>query len=281
LNSVHDIGGMDGFGSVPRETDEPVFHEPWESRVFGMSMVRAGLPPTTLDAGRHQLERLEPVQYLSSSYYERWLARINAALVEAGILSREEIDRRMQEIAADPGFSIPHREDPVLAETIVNRVRNGRPASRKIRQKPRFAVGDRIVTRNLNPHGHTRLPRYARGRRGVIIAHHGAHVFPDSNAHGLGENPQHLYTVRIPMRELWGSSAEGNGSVLIDLWESYLEKADALGKSGKPRSAPAAKKIATKTLPSPAGRKRRAAAEASAGSARRGRVTAKRMRRSR
>ncbi|MBV8356955.1 MAG: nitrile hydratase subunit beta [Deltaproteobacteria bacterium] len=247
MNSVHDIGGMDGFGPIEHETDEPVFHEPWESRVFGMSMVGGGLPPITLDARRHQLERLPPVQYLSSSYYERWLARIDAALVEAGTLTREEIDKRMQEFAAEPGLPVPRRDDPARADSIANAVRAGRPATRKTRQKPRFAIGDKIITRNLNPHGHTRLPRYARGKRGVIVAHHGAHVFPDTNAHGLGENPQHLYTVRIAMRELWGNSAEPNESVLIDFWESYLDKDKAAAKSTVQKSALPAKTAIVKT----------------------------------
>jgi nitrile hydratase len=240
---------MDGFGAIQSETDEPVFHEHWESRVFGMSMVGAGLPPITLDARRHQLESLPPLQYLSSSYYERWLARIDAALVEAGTLTREEIDRRMQEFAADPEQRVLRRENPAWAEGIANAMRAGRPVTRTIRQKPRFAIGDEIVTRNLNPHGHTRLPRYARGKHGVIAAHHGAHVFPDANAHGLGENPQHLYTVRIATRELWGNNAEPNESVLIDLWENYLEKDKAAAKSIARKSAPVAKKITAKTGP--------------------------------
>jgi nitrile hydratase subunit beta len=247
LNGVHDIGGMDGFGAIHRETDEPVFHEAWESRVFGMSLTGAGLPPGTL-AGRYRLERLPPVQYLSSSYYERWLARIDAALVEAGTLTRDEIDERMQQFAAQPDLPVPRRSDPARAEGIVNALRRG-PAERKIRQKPRFAIGDKIVTRNLNPHGHTRLPRYTRGKRGIIVAHHGAHVFPDSNAHGLGENPQHLYTVRITMRELWGDDAEPNESVLIDLWESYLEKDKAAAKSTTQKNLPAANKVMAKTSP--------------------------------
>jgi len=227
LNGVHDIGGIDGFGVVERDTDEPVFHEPWERRVFGMSLTGAGTPPKSLDARRHELERLDPIQYLSSSYYERWLARMDAALIEAGILTRDEILRRMQEFAEDPDRPMPRREDPARADDIANAVRTGRPTARRVRHKPRFGIGDKIVTRNLNPHGHTRLPRYVRGKRAVIVAHHGAHVFPDTNAHGLGENPQYLYTVRIAGRELWGDGAEPNESVLIDLWESYFEKEKA------------------------------------------------------
>jgi nitrile hydratase beta subunit len=250
LNSVHDIGGMDGFGAIQREADEPVFHEPWEGRVFGMCLTGAGLPPTPLDAVRHRLERLDPIKYLSSSYYERWLAGMESALIETGTLSQDEIEARVEQFAADPELPMPRGEDPARAGRLAEAIRAGRPESqRTIRQKPRFVVGDKIMTRNLNPHGHTRLPRYARGKHGVIVAHHGAHVFPDANAHGLGENPQHLYTVRIAMRELWGGAAEPNESVLIDLWESYLEKDKAAVQSTIRKSTPAARKIAAKTSP--------------------------------
>jgi nitrile hydratase len=239
---------MDGFGPVQRETGEPVFHEPWESRVFGMFLTGAGLPPRTgFDAARHLLEQLDPVEYLSSSYYERWLAAMENALIAAGSLNAGEIEARMQQLAADPHRPIERRDDPVRAESLVNAFRAGLPATRKIRQKPHFAIGDKIVTRNLNPHGHTRLPRYARGKRGVIVAHHGAHVFPNSNAHGLGENPQHLYTVRLAVRELWGDGAEPNESVLIDLWESYLEKDKAAAESSKAKRTTAARRIIART----------------------------------
>jgi nitrile hydratase subunit beta len=275
LNGVHDIGGMDGFGAIHREVGEPVFHEEWESRVFGMSLLRAGLPPITPDAGRHQLERLDPIQYLSSSYYERWLARIEAALIEAGTLTREEIEKRMQLLAAHPDLPSQRHEDAARTDHIAKVLRSGRPTSRKIRQKPRFVVGDRIRTRNLNPYGHTRLPRYARGKRGVIVAHHGAHVFPDSNAHGLGENPQHLYTVRIATSELWTGSAEPNESVRIDLWESYLEKDKADSKSSRSSRTSTTKKLAAEPLP-PSVKVR-----AGRGAAARGRRLAKPIRRSR
>jgi nitrile hydratase len=228
---------MDGFGPIHRETDEPVFHEPWESRVFAMFITGMGLPPVTgFDAARHGMERLDPVMYLTSSYYERWLAAMESRLTETGTLSREEIEARVQRFADDPHLPIARRDDPVQAEGLVNAFRIGRPAARKIRQKPRFAVGDKIVTGNLNPHGHTRLPRYARAKRGVIVAHRGAHVFPDSNAHGQGENPLHLYTVRIAGGELWGDSAEPNENVLIDLWESYLQREKAPIKSAGPKN---------------------------------------------
>jgi hypothetical protein len=150
LNGVHDIGGMDGFGAIHLETDEPVFHELWESRVFGMFVTGAGLPPTPLDAVRHRLERLDPLRYLSSSYYERWLAVMEGALIEAGTLKLEEIEARVHQFAADPALPMLRRDDPARAEGLANVLRAGRPVIRQIRQKPRFAVGDKIVTRNLN-----------------------------------------------------------------------------------------------------------------------------------
>jgi nitrile hydratase len=214
---------MDGFGPIQRETDEPVFHENWEARVFGIGILGAGLPPTPVDAFRHRIERLDPARYLGSSYYERWLEAAEDALIDTGTISSEEIEARIQQLRADPEMPVPRREDPERAGNIARMFRAGNPATRMVRRKPRFAVGDKVVTRNLNPHGHTRLPRYARGKRGTVVLHHGAHVFPDTNAHGLGENPQHLYTVRISARELWGDGAEPNQSVLIDLWEGYLD----------------------------------------------------------
>jgi nitrile hydratase subunit beta len=233
VNGVHDIGGMDGFGPVRPEPGEPVFHEPWEGRVFAITITGAGQPRSTLDAGRHRLERLDPVVYLASSYYERWLAALETGLIDAGTLTADEIEARAGQFAANPDTAPVRRDDPAVADRIAAGLRAGNPATRPIRRQPRFAAGDPVVTRNLNPHGHTRLPRYARGKRGVVARHHGAHVFPDSNAHGLGENPQHLYSVRISARELWGGAAEPNESILIDLWESYLDKDAAPSKSVK------------------------------------------------
>jgi len=247
MNGVHDIGGTDGFGVVRPELNEPVFHERWESRVFAMNIIGAGRPPSPIDAARHRLERLDPIRYLTSSYYERWLAAVENAILEAGTLTRDEIEAKIQEFAADPSLAIPRREDPAFAEGMRSALRAGQPVARQIRQKPRFAVGDRIMTRNLNPHGHTRLPRYARGKRGVVTHHHGAHVFPDTNAHGLGENPQHLYSVRLLARELWGDGAESNESVFIDLWESYLEKDRRAVKSSAQRTSSAMKQAPSKS----------------------------------
>lgn len=246
MNGIHDMGGMDGFGAVRYETNEPVFHEPWEGRVFGMSISGVGRPRWTSDAGRYRIERLDPALYLASTYYERWLARMEGAIVDGGALSREEIEAKIKEFASNPDLTVPRREDPAVAEQISVRLRTGNPVARTIRRKPRYAIGDRVMTRNLNPHGHTRLPRYARGKHGVIAAHHGAHVFPDTNAHELGENPQHLYTVRISARDLWGDTAEPNECVLIDLWESYLANDGSSAGPSTPRGPAKAKSAKSK-----------------------------------
>ena len=251
MNGIHDMGGMDGFGPMRPETNEPVFHEPWEARVFGMSMAGAGLPPAPIDARRHRIERLDPALYMASSYYERWLVGMEEAIVAGGVLSREEIEAKINEFSAHPDLPVPRREDPTTAERISALIRKGNPVTRTIRSRPRFAVGDRVITRNLNPHGHTRLPRYSRGKRGVVVAYHGAHVFPDTNAHGLGENPQHLYTVRISARALWGDTAEANECVLIDLWESYLGsdggEAKPLIRAGQPKAKSATSKASSRS----------------------------------
>lgn len=242
MNGVHDLGGMDGFGPVIPEADELVFHEPWEGRVFALNMLGIGRDPIPVDALRHRIEQLEPRHYLTSSYYERWLATMEQAILDAGTLTSNEIAAKMRELEAEPDRPLPRIENPKHADGVAAALRAGRPATRKIRRPPHFASGDRVTARNLNPHGHTRLPRYARGKRGVVMLHHGAHVFPDTNAHGMGENPQHLYTVRFAARELWSDAAEPKEWILIDLWESYLQP-DPNGKTALRRKGEAARKI--------------------------------------
>src|SRR5215471_1483645 len=208
MNSVHDIGGMDGFGPVEEEPNEPVFHEPWDGRAFGMLFMCLPMISLPVDALRHRIERQHPVDYLAASYYQRHLNNLENLLIETGILSAEEIESRVERLAMTPNLPVPRREDPAVASGVAAMLKAGNPVTRPTSKRPRFAIGDDVVTRNLNPHGHTRMPRYTRGKKGVITAHHGAHVFPDSNAHGLGENPEHLYTVRIGAQELWGPDAD-------------------------------------------------------------------------
>ena len=212
MNGVHDMGGMDGFGPVVLEQNEPVFHAEWERRMYALASLAMRLARSNGDEFRHAIERIPPARYLASSYYERWLAAAETLLVERGIVTREEL-------LAKESSSV----DPAL---IANAVATHGPAPVKSKAKPpraRYAKGARVRARNLNPVGHTRLPRYVRGKAGVIARDWGVFVFPDTNAHHAGTKPQHCYSVSFDARELWGKSASSRDRVYIDLWEDYLE----------------------------------------------------------
>jgi nitrile hydratase beta subunit len=212
MNGVHDMGGMDGFGPVVLEQNEPVFHAEWERRMYALANLAMRLARSNGDEFRHAIERIPPARYLASSYYERWLAAAETLLVERGVVTREEL-------LAKESSSV----DPAL---IANAVATHGPAPVKSKAKPpraRYAKGARVRARNLNPAGHTRLPRYVRGKAGVIARDWGVFVFPDTNAHHAGTKPQHCYSVSFDARELWGKSASSRERLYIDLWEDYLE----------------------------------------------------------
>lgn len=224
MNGVHDLGGMHGFGPVEPEANEPVFHHAWEKTAFGMMVGTMAQGFYNVDEFRYGIELMDPVEYLGSSYYEHWLATIERNLVNKGLVSRAELEARIRDLSAHPDQPAPRRNDPAFAERVLNVVRGGGSTARDP-VTPRFTVGDPVLTRNINPHGHTRLPRYARGKRGVVDRIHGTFVTPDTSALGQGENPQPVYGVRFTAQELWGEHAEPNELVYIDLWESYLEPA--------------------------------------------------------
>lgn len=209
MNGMHDVGGMHGFGRVEQEPDEPIFHAPWEGRVLALNIALRALRRWNIDAGRHEIEKFAAVDYLRWSYYEKWLRRLEILCERHGFL--------------DP--QAPTAEPALKAENVAAAFRRGGPSARELASPPRFDLGARVRTRNINPEGHTRLPRYARDKAGVITKLHGGHVFPDSNAHNLGEAPQHLYTVRFAAQELWGPQASPRDAVYLDLWESYLDAA--------------------------------------------------------
>ncbi|MGP9821358.1 nitrile hydratase subunit beta [Salinarimonas sp. NSM] len=218
MNGAQDLGGMHGFGPVVREPDEPLFHAPWERRAFGITLAMGATGSWTLDASRHARESLPPAEYLAASYYEIWTKGLERLVVAAGLVGADEL-------AAGRSLRPGARLARVLsAEAVPAALARGGPTDREAPAPPRFAPGDRVRTRVINPAGHTRLPRYARGKIGEIVLHHGAHVFPDTNAHGRGEAPQHLYTVRFAGTELWGEGADPTLSVSIDAWESYLDE---------------------------------------------------------
>ncbi len=219
MNGVHDMGGMTCFGVIEQEEDEPVFHAAWERRVFALNNLSMG-QIDTLDAMRHSVERMDPIHYLSSTYYEHWLAGLETLAVEHGIVSAEELATGVARATGEPAGT------PAPPEVVEAVVRGGAPFDRGTgRLTPRFAVGDRVMTRNIHPSGHTRLPRYARGKGGVVARVHGTFVYPDTNARGEGEQPQPLYSVRFAARALWGPGAAAGDQLFLDLWEDYLEPA--------------------------------------------------------
>jgi nitrile hydratase subunit beta len=223
VNGIHDMGGMHGFGPIrPREHDE-AFHAEWEKRVPGLSTVSALHGIYNIDESRHGIERMEPAQYLASTYYERHLFTIETNLVEKGVLSRDEIEARLQLLRRGDASAAARRDDPEMARRLVlARLANGVPPQPSDAPPPRFRAGDRVITRNVHSAGHTRLPRYARGKQGVVDRFYGVDTLPDASAHGRGPSPEPLYSVRFAAEELWGASADGQGSVYLDLWESYL-----------------------------------------------------------
>lgn len=216
MNGAQDMGGMQSFGPVAPETDEPYFHADWERRALALTIAMGSTGKWNIDMSRAARESLPPAQYLSSSYYEIWFAGLRKLLIDSGLATRDEIDSGVSQRAGAP---VPR----VLAAVQVNPMLfRGSPASRPEPCPARFAVGDAVRTLTLNPTTHTRLPRYCRGKRGRIVAVRGAHVFPDSNALGRGEDPQWLYTVRFDAVELWGKDTTAS-SVCADCWEPYLE----------------------------------------------------------
>jgi len=221
MNGIHDLGGMHGMGPIApeKEGEEPLWHAPWEARMFGMR--RGGtLPPGyNIDRWRHVRELIPPDLYLQRSYYDHWCMSYFAALLDGGWATEEEIASGH----AAPGSA--KRNDAMRPDQVGQAQKTGGRFARALDTPPLFAVGQRVRTRNINPTGHTRLPRYVRGKVGIVQLHHGGHVFPDSNAHKAGEAPQHLYTVAFPFRELWGPDASAVDEACADLWESYLEPA--------------------------------------------------------
>jgi len=217
MNGAQDMGGMMGFGPVIAEKDEPVFHAAWERRAFALTLAMAAPGAWNIDQSRAARESLNPAQYLAKSYYEIWLAGLERLMTERGLITPEEIAAGKPLQPAKPVARV------LTAARVESVLARGGPTERAAEAPQRFQVGERVLARNLHPTGHTRLPRYVRGRVGRVTHVHGAHVLPDANAAGLGEQPQWLYTVRFTAQELWGEAADRTASISVDAWESYLE----------------------------------------------------------
>jgi len=217
MDGVHDMGGMDGFGAVEPEPNEPAFHAPWEGRVLAMQRAMGYAGAWHIDMSRSAQERLPPQVYLTASYYQRWALAMEKNVVERGYAQPDEIAAGH---ALRPGKALPRKLAP---EAVAGLTRGSfyRQAERAARFKP----GDRVCAKNIHPPTHTRLPRYARGRVGVIELVHGCHAFPDAVAIDKGDDPQWLYTVVFDGRELWGPDADPTLKVSIDAFEPYLDPA--------------------------------------------------------
>jgi len=218
MNGVHDMGGMQGFGPVRPESNEPVFHAPWEGRVITMVLAIAAWGRFGADQRRHVRELIPPAEFLSMSYYQIWYTGLIANMLDAGMVTREEVER------GTPAVGSAKLTPALSAARVPTFFANGAPKKRNVAAAANFRVGQRVRARNINPPTHTRLPRYARGKSGVVTRDHGIFVFPDTNASFQGEKPQHLYSVRFAARELWGAQAKPKDSVYIDMWDDYLER---------------------------------------------------------
>lgn len=225
MNGIHDLGGMHGFGPVEHDPHEPPFAHDWEPAVIAIQRATRGRGDglINIDEFRHGIERMDPAHYLASSYFEHWLDGIARILAEKGIVESAALAERVAYFEERPeARAADALTAPPPAPTERPRDPFRRSSWRESDTPPRFAPGDAVRARTTAPQGHTRLPRYIRGKQGVIEAFRGVHVFPDTNAHGLGEQPQPVYSVRFTARELWGVDAEPNHTLNIDLWESYL-----------------------------------------------------------
>ncbi len=226
MDSIHDMGGMHGFGAIEREADEPVFHEDWERRVFAMNNALGAIGYRTLDESRHSRERLDPALYLACNYYQRWLEGNLLLLLEKGLITAAELDGTAPPSPPSAELSARLGLRPALpADKVAAVLRGGGSARVDEDVAAKFKTGERVRARNIHPRGHTRIPRYVRGHVGVVDRDHGVFIFPDTNAHGQGKKPQHCYSVRFEGGELWGPDAGPRDAVYVDLWDDYLEPA--------------------------------------------------------
>ena len=219
MNGPHDMGGMQCYGSVEPERDEPVFHDDWEKRALAMTVGMGFAGKWNLDISRFARESLPPDFYLTKSYYQIWIAGLQNLMLERGMVTQSELETGKLEI---PGVEVKR---VVSADEMPDALLAGGPVDRDAIIEPGFAIGERVKALNINPQGHTRLPRYVRGKIGEIKSVQGCHVFPDSNARSEGENPEWLYSIAFHAQELFGSDAEDGNMIMVDCWGAYLEHA--------------------------------------------------------
>lgn len=222
MDGIHDMGGAEGYGPVPYVAEEPIsLGERWEAFAGAAFFALERTGRTNIDAHRHRIERIDPDRYLPLSYWGRWLAAVEGAVIEQGIATADEVEAAVRDLGHDPAATAPL---PRLHPTVGLEAQDGdRSFIRDIDRPPRFAVGDRVRAQAHAPHrGHHRLPRYVRGRSGTVARVYPAFTLPDTMAHGRGESPCHVYAVAFAGTELWGPDADPGQTCHIDLFEAYL-----------------------------------------------------------
>jgi len=218
MNGVHDMGGMDGFGKVEVEQNEPPFHEKWEGRVLALQRSLGYAGAWHIDDSRFAQEALPPRTYLAASYYWRWALGMQKNLIDRGFVTQDEITAGHSLRAGKP---LPRK---LSLDAVPGSLTRG-SFFRQQQRSARFKPGDRVRTLNINPQSHTRLPRYARDKVGTVELIHGCHAYPDAVASGRGDDPQWLYTVVFDGREIWGADADPTLKISIDAFEPYLKPA--------------------------------------------------------
>jgi nitrile hydratase len=218
MDGVHDMGGMDGFGKIEVEPNEPPFHAAWEGRVLAMQRAMGYAGAWHIDMSRSAQERLPPQVYLTSSYYQRWALAMERNVVERGCADPDELAAGH---ALRAGKALKRKLTPGNVGESLSRGSFYRQAQAPAKFKP----GDRVRARNIHPATHTRLPRYVRGHAGVVERVHGCHAFPDAVARNAGDDPQWLYTVVFEATELWGDDSDPTVKISIDAFEPYLDAA--------------------------------------------------------
>jgi nitrile hydratase len=211
-----DLGGQPGFGPVTPEPEGELFHASWEPRALALTLAMGATGSWNIDASRAMRETLP--NYRDLSYYQIWLEALEQLMLQRGQVLPDEIASGEMRHPAVPVARV------LQADNVPSVLASGSPTERAAPGPARFAVGQAVRMHIGRADHHTRLPGYVQGKRGVIEHVHGAHVFADANAQGLGEQPQWLYTVVFEEAELWGDAApRQNLSVSVDAWESYLE----------------------------------------------------------
>lgn len=216
MDGPHDLGGKQGFG--PIETDAPAFRYDWEERAWALTKTAALFSVPGIDAWRHGIENMDPLAYMSEPYFVKWTLNNASYAILEGKFSAAELFAGAAETLGAPAASLDMGD--VLARLKANNI----DFRRDVPMPARFAVGDTVITNRAGHSGHTRLPGYARAAQGTVVTAHDGYAFADRCADGE-EQAEHLYSVEFQGNALWGDEAEPGTSVVIDLWESYLDPA--------------------------------------------------------